>query len=180
MSNFSLQDWYLSDSQIKLISVIKHHVKAILVTPGAKQLNSLTWMFENHQILGQVSLQDCCSALEISISLIRIRMQYEIYANNLNLINLFNSQLPEVLSEEILVHVDMDLNALRVAKLIWNNPGVNMEQLIKLTDSDIGLSIHLEKLNKFIAKQENQYYLPGSNISNHQNINWAKCWSFYD
>ena len=74
----------------------------------------------------------------------------------------------------------MDLNALRVAKLIWNNPGVNMEQLIKLTDSDIGLSIHLEKLNKFIAKQENQYYLPGRNISNHQNINWAKCWSFYD
>ena len=94
MSNLNLEDWYLSDNQIKLISVIKHHVKAILVTPGTKQSNSLSWMFDNYEVLGQISLKECCSALEISISLIRIRMQYEIYVNRLNLVNVFNSQLP--------------------------------------------------------------------------------------
>ncbi|MBP9743305.1 MAG: hypothetical protein KBD37_08105 [Burkholderiales bacterium] len=180
MSNLNLEDWYLSDNQIKLISVIKHHVKAILVTPGTKQSNSLSWMFDNYEVLGQISLKECCSALEISISLIRIRMQYEIYVNRLNLVNVFNSQLPEILTEEILVHVNMDINALRVAKLIWCNPGINRKQLHELSYPDIDSNFHLAKLNKFIAIQEDKYYLPGRNVTNIQNINWAKCWSFYD
>lgn len=180
MSNSSLQDCYLSDNQVKLISVIKNHVKAILVTPSAKQLNSISWMFENHKVLGQISLQECCAALEISVSLIRIRMQYEIYTNRLNLLNTFYCQLPEVLTEEILSHVNMDMMAIKIAKLIWCNPGISKEQLVTQVNLEIDLNLYLEKLSKFMAQQEGKYYLLGRNVTNNQNINWTKCWNFYD
>lgn len=177
MSNQSLYDLDLSENQNKLISVIRYHVKTILVTHGAKRLNSLSWMFENHDVMGQVSLKDCCHALEISISLIRIRMQYEIYSKRLNLINVFYSQLPDVLVEEILVYANLE--SLKIAKLIWCNPGINIKQLYNISPN-IDLNVHLEKLNKFIVLQDDKYYLPGRNIKDNQNINWAKCWSFYD
>lgn len=180
MSDLNLHEFYLSDNQNRLISVIRHHVKAILVTPGAKKLSSLSWMFENHEVLGQISLKECCSALEISMSLIRIRMQYEIYSNQMSFVNLFYSQLPDVLIEEILVY--HEINTLQIAKLIWCNPGISKDQLLKVCDLDldIDLNIQLEKLSKFIALHGDKYYLPGRNVASNQNINWTKCWSFYD
>lgn len=178
-NHLDFNNYDLSVGQSQLIAIMRSHIRIILTDNSSKQLQSIKWLFEDQDIIGHLSLKDCCNSLEIPHNLIKIRMQYEIYNQHKIFMNLINSRLPDVLRDEILVN--SGLTALSIAEKIWNNPGIRKDALMIDSVINHNLDDALENLKKrYLITNDVNYYLTGRISFRNQPINWTKCWNFYD
>lgn len=160
-----------SSNEYQIISIIRQKLSLVL-SNNKKQNAGLKWFFEECSSIGEISVKECCSVLGIHHHLIQIRLQYELYLHCLGVTTTLRGNIPPALEDEILLICGRD--ELIQARIIWNTPGIS-QLMIHNNHLIENLSEH-----KFIVCNNDKLYLTGRKPIHHQNINWSKCWSFYD
>ncbi len=161
-----------SSNEYQIISIIRQKLRVVLSSHDKKQHVGLKWFFEESSALGEASVKECCSVLGIHHHLIQIRLQYELYLHNMSAITPLTGHIPLALEDEILLTCGRD--ELILARIIWNNPGIS-----QLVIQNKHVIVNLSE-RRFIVCNHDKLYLTGRNPILNQNINWSKCWSFYD
>lgn len=161
-----------SNNEYQIISIIRQKIQTILSNNSKKQLAGLKWFFEECNTIGEASIKDCCRVLGIHHHLLQIRLQYELYLHCLCVLTPLRGYIPLALEDEILLTCGRD--ELVQARIIWNSPGVS-QLMIQNKHLIENLSEH-----RFIVCNHDKLYLTGRSPMLNQNINWSKCWSFYD
>ncbi|MBX9865488.1 MAG: hypothetical protein K2Y14_01130 [Burkholderiales bacterium] len=169
----SLSDDDLNCIELNMVSIIRSHIKSALVGTKYQKNQSILWIYEELFQPGKPSLQDCCHVLNMPHELIRIRMQCELYKNNIAFNNI-KCNLPVVLNEEITYHCNKEV--VLSAMFIWQNPGV----IIKDIDKHFINSRLLIERNLVVVNSSGQLWMTCRNPNLNHNIHWTKCWSFYD
>lgn len=160
-----------SSNEYQIISIIRQKLRVAL-SNNKKQYTGLKWFFEVCSSTGDITVKECCSILGIHHHLIQIRLQYELYLHCLSAITPLRGHIPPALEDEILLTCGRD--ELLQARIIWNSPGIS-----QLVIQNKSLIDSLSE-RRFIVCNSDKLYLTGRNPILNQNINWSKCWSFYD
>lgn len=164
------------DIEDEIIAIIRKHVVCI-VNKDKGYINSLNWIFANSSKPGEFSYRDCCEIVAVHPDLLRIRLQYEFYCRQLNFYKVFIGEIPAVLVDEIAMLFIP--NALKVVKLVWSNPGINIHHFqLEQFDTNRIIQSLIEK--EILGMNNGQLYVTGRIPNNLKNISWSKYWNFYD
>lgn len=169
----SLSDDDLNAIELNLVSIIRKHIKLAVIGTEHQKKQSMLWLYEDKYQLGSPSLRECCHVLNLPYELVRIRMQFELYKENVTFSNL-KCDLPIVLSEEIIYHYNKDVAV--SALYIWQNPGVVVNEV---GPHFINSRVLIER-NIVVMNHHEQLWMTCRNPNLNHNIHWTKCWSFYD
>lgn len=164
----------LNDEQLFMVHLIRKNIRnALCSVYKSPRERALSWIYENYHTPGDLTLIECCHVLDLPVELIRIRMQYELYYNRISQVNL-DCELPKVIIDELEYFLgDKSINA---ARKIWQNPGINVKQINEHTT----IIIELMKHNLVMMNETQDIWFTCRNPIEYKNLNWAKCWSFYD
>jgi len=169
-------DCSYEDVEDEVIAIIRKHVWNIL-NRGKFHMESLNWLFASKNKLGEFDYADCCDLLDVHPDLIRIRLQYEFYRQELVFMNKFTGVVPAVLRDEVSM-LSLQYSG-PVLQYVWSNPGTDSfpEEFKEIDTAKIIESLCHEGI---IAINEQQMYVTGRIPIDQQNFSWSKYWNFYD
>lgn len=164
----------LDNEQLLMVHQIRKNIKnAVHSTYKSPQSRAIGWLYQNEHVPGELTLAECCHVLDFPIELVRIRMQYELYYHQICWSDL-QSELPKVIVDELEFYIGS--STIDIAKRIWQNPGIN----IHLINEHAITVIELIKQNLVMVNATQNLWFTCRNPIEYKNLNWAKCWSFYD
>ena len=170
------KDCSYEEIEDQVIAIIRRHVWNIL-SRGKFHMESLNWLFARSNKPGEFDYTDCCDLLDVHPDLIRIRLQYEFYRQQLVFTDKFTGALPPVLVDEVAtLHIR---DSIKVVQQIWSNPGTDSfpEEFKKIDTVKVIECLSLEGI---IAINGERMYITGRTPKNPQNFNWSRYWNFYD
>lgn len=165
-------DIVLNNVELQMVNLIQSQIDNVLRGTSKLRGSAIQWIYGATSQIGHVSLEECCTVINLPYELIRIRMQFELFSKSISWVNL-DSPLPIVIKEEIEFYYP---ELFKTSLLVWQNPGINLLENNLETELIQKLLIN----NLAMKNDSNQFWLTCRNPVISKNIHWTGCWRFYD